>query len=145
MPIQIDEDIRINTPQAQRDFSVQELIANKPSFIVRWGTSIFFIILLLLCVMCWFIQYPDVVVANAKLTSINAPKTVISKTDGKLIKLTVTEGQSVIKNAVIGYMESTASPEIVMALAKELDSLSILLNNNRVDQNTQFFHFLFST
>jgi hypothetical protein len=57
-----------------RSGEVQEFIGNKPNFIIRWGITFFFLILLSVGIVCWFIQYPDLVTARAKLNSVNAPK-----------------------------------------------------------------------
>jgi hypothetical protein len=67
-----------------RSDEIQDFISRKPNFFIRWGIALFFIILLLIAIVCWFIQYPDLVSTKARLTSINAPKEVISRTEGKL-------------------------------------------------------------
>lgn len=60
------------------------------------------------------IQYPDLIYNTAKLTSTNAPKEIICKTDGKLISLNITEGQVVKPGELLGFIESTASqPEVI--------------------------------
>jgi len=110
-----------------RSEAVSEIILNKPGFLVRHGISVFFIVLLLILAACWFIQYPDIVTAQAKLNSINAPKAVVAKTDGKLIKLNVAENDKVYAGEIIGYIESTAKHESVLKLSLYLDTLSNLL------------------
>lgn len=107
-----------------RSESVQEILSNKPGFLVQYGISIFLCIVSLLCIICWFIQYPDVINTTAKLTSINAPKEVIANTSGKLVKLAVSEKQSVHKNQVLGFIESTANHNVVINLSNQLDTFS---------------------
>lgn len=106
-----------------RGLAVQELISRKPGFLLRWGVTIFLFLLMAIMVATWFIQYPDVVNANAQLTSLNAPKAVMSRSGGQLVKLFAKEGESVKKDAVLGYMESTADPETILALSSSLDTL----------------------
>ncbi len=125
----------------ERGLAVQELISNKPSFLIRWGVTIFLLILGSIIIATWFIQYPDVVTAKAKLTSLNAPKAIVSKFEGQLMKLTAKEGDNVRKNQVLGYMESTANPETILYLSAKLDSLQHLLINNQA--NILSFFFLF--
>jgi hypothetical protein len=36
--------------------AVQEIISNKPGFLIRWGISIFFFILLVIFFTCWIVQ-----------------------------------------------------------------------------------------
>ncbi|MEO8713195.1 MAG: HlyD family efflux transporter periplasmic adaptor subunit, partial [Parafilimonas sp.] len=59
-----------------------------------------------------------------------APKPVINKVPGKLIKLFAKEGDTVRENDMIGYMESTAQPEEVLQLSNMLDSISFLIMND---------------
>ncbi|MGF2413496.1 HlyD family secretion protein [Ferruginibacter sp.] len=113
---------------------IEEIISNKLPSIVRWGTVYFLILLLLLAAICWFIQYPDIVNTKAKLTSINAPKEVITKAAGKLIKLIAKEGQTVQQNELLGYMESRANADEVLTLSTITDTLQNLLQNNQVEK-----------
>lgn len=118
---------------------IDEIVSRRPPFIVRWGTTCFLILLLLLLLISWFIQYPDIVTTKAKLTSLNAPKAVIARVDGQLIKLSVKEEEGVYKNEIIGYMESNANAVTVIHLSGVLDSLQNALNNNKPELIKDFF------
>jgi multidrug efflux pump subunit AcrA (membrane-fusion protein) len=122
-----------------RSEMMQEIITHKPGFLIQWGNSFFLLILMLTIIACWFIKYPDIIQASAKLASINSPKPVINLTNGKLIKLFSSENQSVIKDQVIGYIESTANHEEVLRLASSLDSIQSLLDNNATNQIKKYF------
>lgn len=117
-----------------RSEAVHELLSRKPGFMVRWGITIFFGVLLILVFICWMIQYPDVVNGKARLTSINAPKPVLVKTGGKLVRLNVAEGDKVQAGSVIGFIESTAQHEEVLNLSKTLVSINDMISRNREDQ-----------
>lgn len=116
-----------------RSAEVSEIISNKPGFLIRWGITIFFMVLLLIVASTFFIHYPDVVQARARLTSINAPKEVKTKTDGKLIKLNAVEGRFVQQGQLLGFMESRANHYEVMMLSQTIDSLQVLMNNNQAE------------
>ena len=118
---------------------VQEIVSNKPDFIIQWSTSFFLFSICLLITACWFIKYPEVVIAKAKLTTINAPKPVISLITGKLIKMDTYEGQDVRAGKVICYLESTADHSDVLALAADIKSMSDLLINNQVEDLPKYF------
>ena len=119
--------------------AVQEIISYQPGFIVRWGTTLFFIILCLMFTACWFIEYPDIVQTKAVLSSINAPKQVISTINGKLVKLYVVENQVVNKNQLLGLIESTASHPEVLQLSANLDNIQRLLDSNRTELLQPYF------
>lgn len=114
-----------------RSEEVREIISHRPGFLVRWGVSIFLGILLLLLLGCWFIRYPELVRARARLNSLHAPKSILCRTDAKLIRLLVVEGQQVKEGALLGVLESTAATGEMLLLAASLDSSSRLLENNQ--------------
>jgi multidrug resistance efflux pump len=118
---------------------IEEIISNKPPSIVRWGTVYFLILLLLLALICWFIQYPDLVNAKAKLTSINAPKEVVTKQSGKLIKLFAKEGEQAKQGQVLGYIESTAHHEEIILLSAIIDSMQLLLAQSKTEIAINYF------
>ena len=118
---------------------IEEIISNKPPLIVRWGTVYFFFVLMAIGLVSWFIKYPDIVVARAKLNSVNAPKEVITRTEGKLLKIAVKENEKVVAGELLGYMESIANPQSVQAISKQIDSINKLISQNRTDEVTDFF------
>jgi HlyD family secretion protein len=89
------------------------------------------LIIVLLLVVTKFIRYPDIVSSKAKLTSINAPKEVKTKTDGKLVKLMATENEDVAQGQVLGYLESRADHGEVLALSLTVDSLQKMMDENK--------------
>jgi multidrug efflux pump subunit AcrA (membrane-fusion protein) len=118
----------------QHSEKVNEIVSHRPGFLVRWGNVFLFSVLILLLTVCWFIRYPDIVYATAKLTSIRSPKEVIALTEGKLIKLNIREGEFVKKGSIIGYVESTANHNAVLKLSADLDSVELYLRNNNVSK-----------
>ena len=124
--VTVTEDIVVmKNTFADHGNEMEEIISKKPPFIVRWGTVFFLFMLLLIGFIFWFIQYPDVVIAKAKLTSLNAPKAIVTKSDGQLVKLTAKEGDMVHKDEVIGFLKGTAKAEKVIHL---FSSVHILQN-----------------
>jgi HlyD family secretion protein len=95
---------------------VNEVISHQPHWIVRRGNMIFLLILFFLLSLTWFIKYPDVVNASARLVAINPPKLITARSEGRLLKLFVANEQSVTKDQHLGYIESTAKYEQVIEL-----------------------------
>lgn len=121
------------------DNEIDDIISHKPPHIVRWGTLYFFMLLLVMCVISWYIKYPEKVIAKAKLNSINAPQQVIARTEGKLMKLAVKENMKVDKWQVIGYMESIANPQSVLTITQSTDSIIHFITESRSDEVIRFF------
>jgi multidrug efflux pump subunit AcrA (membrane-fusion protein) len=123
-----------NYDNSIRSAAVTEIISSKPSFLVRYGISFFFIALCIIAVACWFIKYPDTVNAKAIFTSINAPKTIIANTNGKLVALFVKENDSVNIDDNIGFIEANAKHEDVLLLEKEIKNMeqNVLAGNSSI-------------
>ncbi len=111
--------------------AINEIITNKPSFIVSYGITIFFVVLCFVVAICWCIQYPDIVQAKAKLTSINAPKPVVVNSTGKLVKLFVKENDTVSTNQVIGFVEATGNHEEVLSLNVTIKNILGFIQSNQ--------------
>jgi HlyD family secretion protein len=133
------EKITVKRSLELRSGEVQEIIGQPPHWLIRWGMTIFFILLLLVLGLSWVIRYPDTVRANLTLTSVNAPVPVNIRIDGKVIRLLVKDNDAVSKGQVLGFMESTADPEQVLHLSGMVDSLLQVLNNNRTELIPAFF------
>lgn len=112
--------------------AVSEIISVQPGFMVRNGITIFFIILVICLLMCRFIHYPDIVYANAKLTSINAPKEIKAKTSGRLTDILVNENDSVDEGEIIGFMESLADPYAIIRLSANVDSVAVVCSQSKI-------------
>lgn len=118
---------------------VQDIVSTRPDFITRWGTWFFFVILCFAGFICWLIKYPDIIPATARLTSINAPKPVVSLINGKLVKLSTAENEVVRKGQVLGYLESTADHNDVLQLSVSIDSISQVLIRGGTDRLQDYF------
>lgn len=116
-----------NQPSA----SIQEIVAQKPDFLTSYGNYFLLGVLVIITLVSWYVRYPEVVNSKAKLTSINAPKPVISLQQGKLIKLFVRESQRVHKGEILGWIESVGSHEEIQALNSDVDSLRFKIQSGR--------------
>ena len=112
----------------ERSEMVHEIISKKPNFIERWALLIFTGILLMLFASLWFVTYPDTIETRAVLTSENAPKELISRMEGRVIKFDFHQNDDVKKNEILGWIESTASHSEVLKLSQQIDTGLSLLN-----------------
>lgn len=129
MPIEMQKNEIQNS--MLRSEAVSEIISRRPDFFERWALLIFLFILLTLFSGTWFIKYPDVIQANATLSAFDAPKEIMVREDGKLIRLFVGNDDIVIKNQTIAWIESTASHQEVINLASMLTvGIQYITNDN---------------
>ena len=102
---------------------MQDIITSVPSWLLRWGITLFFFVLVMLLSLSAFIKYPDIVKTQLKITSPNMPKQVVPKITGKLVKLLVNNNDEVKPGQALAYIESTASHDKVLLLLTRLKQM----------------------
>lgn len=107
-----------------RSAEVQEIIGRPPHWLVRMGTVGFFVVLAMVLAAASIIKYPETIKAPFRLTAINAPKAVIIKRSGKVVKLNIKNGTNVKKGQILAWLESTANHASVIKLSKITDKLN---------------------
>ena len=117
---------------------MQDIITTVPSWILRWGITLFFGIIILIVGLSALIHYPDIVNASLKIDSPNSPKPVVAKVSGKLVKLLVKENETVKAGQPLAYIESTAKHEQVISLLDHLKHLQELVQLNKPFANSFF-------
>jgi multidrug resistance efflux pump len=138
----IDPDLSISVQERERNFrseAVQEIISRNQGFFTRWALAIISAILTLLFFGAWFIKYPDIIQANATLTAANAPKEIVTRQDGKIVKIFVGNEDVVVGGQIIAWIESTANHSEVIALSGLLDSAINFITNDRIENVSDLF------
>jgi multidrug efflux pump subunit AcrA (membrane-fusion protein) len=114
--------------------AVRDFIQKTPNWLIQWGISIIFFVLLAGIFVSWLIEYPTIVLASFRLTSQNVPKPIVARTDGRILKLFVQDAERVQTGQVLAYIESTASHSEVLFLDKKLRELHLLTIGGRFDR-----------
>lgn len=102
---------------------MQDIITTVPSWLLRWGITLFFGILVLMLFLAAFIHYPDIVNASLRIDSPNPANLVVSKVSGKMVKLMVTADETVSIGQPLAYFESKADHEKVLMLLQKLNQI----------------------
>ena len=89
-----------------RSDEVQEIISAVPNWMIRWGITLIFGLIVMLLVLSWFIKYPDIIFGNATLTTLEPPVKLVVRSSGKLTNILLEDGSTVEKNQVIAEMEN---------------------------------------
>jgi len=106
-----------------RSESVQDILTQPPHWMIRWGNSIIFIILLLIMLMSYIIKYPEFIPAPITVTSQNPPEKIEARINSKIEKILIKDHQNVKKDDLLMVMQSTANYKDVLELKKLVDSL----------------------
>lgn len=91
-----------------RSEEVQEILGSPPGLLVRWGTTIVLLSIVLLLLVAWFVKYPDVVQADVEITSTTPPADAVARTDGRLQAILVKDTSLVRENQPLAVLQSTA-------------------------------------
>src|ERR1700743_410673 len=128
-----------NQEDFNRSEEIQEIIARKPHFLDNWGLFSFMLLLMIIFVASSFIHYPVVIQSNATLTAENAPKEIVARTDGKLVRLFVHNDSKILQGETIGWLESTGNHQEIISLDASLDSSIALLQLGKTERVFIFY------
>jgi HlyD family secretion protein len=119
-----------NVPDIElRTGSVHEVMGRIPPWTIRYGISVIFGLILLLLILAWLIRYPDVIAAKGILTSLDPPRDVVARSDGRLVVLKAADGTTVDKNAPLAVIESSADPLAMDTLRSLLPVLEAVIDS----------------
>ena len=99
---------------------IQEILGTPPGWILRFGTLIFFIVIVVLIWLSYWIQYPDVVVSEIIVSFNNPPTKLISTKLGYINKLHAVHNQKVKKGQLLISYNSEANYKDVLSLYEKL-------------------------
>jgi len=119
MDTQEETDIQLKTEE------VNDLLTAVPVWIMRWGITIIFGVMVAVLVVSSFLKYPDKLVARTVVTTLNPPARLLSRSNGKVSSLLVKNDETVPVNAVLMVIENTANFRHVLAAASLLDSFQL--------------------
>jgi multidrug resistance efflux pump len=110
-------------PEIKYSDPVKEIMGNPPKKILRWGTTIIFLVFIMFFLFAWLIRYPDTIPAPVEITTKNPPVMLVTKITGHIKKLYVQEGDEVASGQLIAVMETAASIREVELLKQITDTI----------------------
>lgn len=99
-----------------RSEEVNEILTSTPKWILQFGISVIFILILTGVALSYFIKYPDILTADITLTTLNPPINLMAKNNGKLTYLLVKNNAKIKANQTIAVIENTANYKDVLYL-----------------------------
>lgn len=104
---------------------VKDVLSKPPKAIFRWGTTILFVFIVVILFLSWLIKYPEIVSAQAILTTEVPPQKEYARVTGKIDSLFVDNFQEVETDAPLALIENTANYQDVVYLKSILDTLDV--------------------
>tara|TARA_R110001606_G_C15394981_1_gene652096 strand:+ start:4064 stop:5353 length:1290 start_codon:yes stop_codon:yes gene_type:complete len=111
-----------------RSEEVQEILTQVPTWMIRWGNTLMFLLILMLLFISWFVKYPDVISTQVMITTTIPPEKIYAKTSGQIEVLLKNDGDKIEENETIAIIENSANYKDVFLLKSILDTLSINTN-----------------
>jgi multidrug efflux pump subunit AcrA (membrane-fusion protein) len=112
-----------------RSEQVQEILSYVPNWMIRWGNTLFLLLIIMLLFITWFIKYPDVIATQVMITTINPPEKIYANSSGKFDAIFVKDLDAVSTDTNLAILENSALYKDVFLLKKVIDTLAI----NRVN------------
>jgi HlyD family secretion protein len=89
-----------------RSEEVQDILGRIPSWITRNGITLVIIVIAVLLIGSWIFKYPDIISAPVVVTTENPPANLLSKVNGKIFALYVTDKQKVVQGQLMAMIEN---------------------------------------
>ncbi|PQV48816.1 HlyD family secretion protein [Jejuia pallidilutea] len=108
-----------------RSEEVQDILNKVPSKLIRWGSIIFLGLIVLMICLLWLVKYPDVITAEAYLTTDPPPQKIYARVDAKIDTILLFDKDYVSKNTVIAILENSSDNKDVLFLKSILDTITL--------------------
>lgn len=108
-----------------RSEEVQEILTRIPNWIIRFGSLVIFVLLLVVFFVSWLVKYPDVITSPIIITTNIPPEKLIAKTSGKIETILIQDKQFVKQNAPLAVIENAANYKDVFLLQRIVDKIDI--------------------
>lgn len=107
-----------------RSEEVQEILTRPPHALVRWGITVFFVVLALFFIGGCFFKYPDVISASITITTEHPPIWMVARGSGKIKEVYHKDRDSVWTGNIIAVLENPVVTEDVLRLKEQLASFN---------------------
>jgi multidrug resistance efflux pump len=106
-----------------RSEEIQEILSAPPTWMLKFGITTIFTLILCFLFLSWLIRYPDVVAGQVKITTVNPPVQQISNSNGKIILLNKKDNQRVKKDETIAVMENLLTENTSRSLQQYIEAV----------------------
>lgn len=106
-----------------RSEEVQDVLSAVPNWMIRWGITVIFGILIIGLFLSWLIKYPKTLNGEVTITTAKPPVNLVTKVNGQIASIYVTDGQLLKAGDPIAEIESSTKLENVHFIKQTLNEL----------------------
>lgn len=110
--------------QKLRSEEIQDILTRVPHWMILWGNTLILIIIILFFILSWMIKYPDIITAEAVITSDIPPQREYARATGKIDTILVANNERVGKGQILGMIENAANLRDVLTLKKYINQIN---------------------
>jgi len=121
---------------------LDDLIGRPPGWIVRWGITLFTVIIFMLLILGYYIKYPDTLSVSCRIFAENTSIPVRLNSSGQIKKLNIWDGKMVYKNDVLLYWKDNKGDYLTVFAPSTgiVQFISSLTTDKNVSQNQVLFY-----
>ncbi|MCY1634605.1 HlyD family secretion protein [Marinifilum sp. D737] len=105
-----------------RSDEVKEILGRVPNWIIRSGTTLFFVVIAAVVIGSYFFRYPDIIDSRLVLTTLNPPAELVARSSGKIQELYVKDNEAVKEGSLLAIIENPAFNEDIFELKEKLET-----------------------
>lgn len=113
-----------------RSDEVGEILGKTPRWMVRWGISLIFLLLMVFLGVSLLLRYPDTVSGEVVLITRTPPMSLVARSNGEIDFLGVKDKDLVKKGQLLAVLRNPASIEDVLMLEKRVMGLERLATSS---------------
>lgn len=101
-----------------RSANIEEILGRPPGWLVRWGTGILFLVIVILLAGSSIFSYPDIVRAPVVITKENPPSVLVARASGRPEAIFISDGAQVKKTDTLAVIENPARYQDIFTLGR---------------------------
>ena len=115
---------KIDLLEERSDYA-KEIFEKTPTWIIRWGNSMFLLFIIVILFLSYIVKYPDTVESEVEITTNNPPISIASKSSGKLMQLFTNDNQAVHNGEWLAVIENAANTNDIIKVNAFLKNFKI--------------------
>jgi HlyD family secretion protein len=119
---------------------VNDILSRPPKWIISWGVTLIFIIILVLISGSVFFRYPEIITATVTVSSRNLPVHLRARTSGKIISFFVDDSSVVVPGTHLVLLESTTNYNDYLTLERFCNEFRNAFQNDIYAPQSVAFH-----
>lgn len=135
-------EIHANNDSLRHSDEVNEIITRVPSWILRWGLTVFLVVLIGVVGFSALIDYPDIIKTTLKIKTSRPNTTINCNTAGRITKVFVSPGDKVRSGQILAYIkyEDSTVHALISPIEGRLFYNGIVRQGKTIDKDSEIFY-----